>query len=387
MVSMNVAVWTSPPDVPVTVIVLVPAAALAAAVTVIDCEPPAAIVGVAGLADTPAGSPLTVIPTPELNPFTPLTDTKVDPPAPPAVTLTVVGFTINVKSAGGGAAATVNVNVAVCTSAPDVPVTVIVLDPAAALAAAVTVSACEPPAAIVGAAGLTDTPAGSPLTEIPTPAPNPFTPPTDTVVEPVAPPAVTPTVVGLTANVKSGGGTAVTLTATVALCTRTPDVPVIVTVLELVAAVAAAVSVITCIAPGVIITDDGLAVTPAGNPVIVTAINALYPFTAPDVSVTCCVDPPAVSATVPGVAVNVKSSSSAALEPHPPTVRTRQLIASSQQPSPQLTLFSKPRAKVSMRLLPIPKGTRSLAIDGGFSETNSPHRTIPVSPADPKHHK
>jgi hypothetical protein len=141
MVSMNVAVWTSPPDVPVTVIVLVPAAALAAAVTVIDCEPPAAIVGVAGLADTPAGSPLTVIPTPELNPFTPLTDTKVDPPAPPAVTLTVVGFTINVKSAGGGAAATVNVNVAVCTSAPDVPVTVIVLDPAAALAAAVTVSA------------------------------------------------------------------------------------------------------------------------------------------------------------------------------------------------------------------------------------------------------
>jgi hypothetical protein len=61
---------------------------------------------------------------------------------------------------------------------------------------------------------------------------------------------------------------------------------VTVTVPELVVAVAAAVSVITCVAPGVMITEAGLAVTPAGNPVTVTAISALYPFTEPDVTVT-----------------------------------------------------------------------------------------------------
>jgi hypothetical protein len=259
-----------------------------------------------------------------------------------------------VKSAGAAAAATFSVNVAVCTSVPDVPVTVITLGPAAALAAADSVIACDPPAAIVGVAGLTDTPAGKPLTAIPTPALNPFTPPTETVVAPTAPPAVTFTADGFTASVKSCGGNVVTLTATVALCTRTPEVPVTVTVPELVAALADAVSVITCVAPGVMITDAGLAVTPAGNPATVTAISALYPSTTPDATVICVV-PPAVSATLAGVAVNVKSSSIATLDPHPPIASNRQLIASSQQPSRQLNLFSKPSAEESMRLLPVPK--------------------------------
>ena len=100
---------------------------------------------------------------------------------------------------------------------PDVPFTVIVLVPATALAAALNVSVCGVPGITVGVAGPTVTPAGTPVTAIPTPALNPFTPLTDTAVDPLAPPAVTFTVVGFTASVKSGGGTAVTLTATVAL--------------------------------------------------------------------------------------------------------------------------------------------------------------------------
>jgi hypothetical protein len=121
---------------------------------------------------------------------------------------------------------------------------------------------------------------------------------------------------------------------------------VIVTIPEFVAAVAAAASVIVCDAPGVIITDAGLAVTPAGKPEIVTVIIALSPFTAVDVTVTCCVDPPAVSATLAGAADTVKSSTTLAVEPHPPTVNARQLSANSQPLNrtirPQ-NLFSKAR--------------------------------------------
>ena len=350
--NVNVAECTSAPEVPVTVMVLDPATALAAAVTVSVCGVPGVIVGVDGLTETPAGSPLTTIPTPALNPFTPLNDTAVDPVAPPAVTFTVVGFSVSEKSCTA-AAAIVSVNVAVCNSPPEVPVTVIVLDPAFALAAAVNVIACDPPAAIVGVAGLAVTPAGRPLTAIPTPALNPFTAPTETVVAPVAPPAVALTVPGLTVSVKSGGGTAVTLTATVALCTRDPDVPVIVTIPELVGADAAAVNLIVCVAPGVIITDDGLAVTPAGSPAVVTAISALYPFTAVVVTMTCCVDPFAVSATLAGAVANVKSSSNATLDPHPPAVSAKKLSTNARHPNRQPNFFPNPRVKEIMRLPPI----------------------------------
>jgi hypothetical protein len=48
----------------------------------------------------------------------------------------------------------------------------------------------------------------------------------------------------------------------------------------------------------------------------------------------------------------VKSSSIATLDPHPPIVSNRQLIASSQLPTRQLILFSKPSAEESILLLP-----------------------------------
>ena len=97
-----------------------------------------------------------------------------------------------------------------------------------------------------------------------------------------------------------------------------------VTVPELVAAVAAAVSVIVSVAPGVITTDAGFAVTPAGNPAIEIAISPLYPFTALDVTVICCVAPPAVSATLAGATDTVKSSTTAVFDPHPLTINTTQ---------------------------------------------------------------
>ena len=134
----------------------------------------------------------------------------------------------------------------------------------------------------------------------------------------------------------------------------------IVTVAELVVAVAAAVSVIVAIAPGAIITDAGLAVTPAGNPEIASAICVLYPFTAVDVTVICCVAPPAVSATLAGVAATVKSPTIFALEPHPPNINIMQPNitkpgAHHQRPTAAQLLFHLsliPRAKKSIRFLP-----------------------------------
>jgi hypothetical protein len=135
---------------------------------------------------------------------------------------------------------------------------------------------------------------------------------------------------------------------------------VIVTVPELVVAVAAAVSVIVAIAPGAIITDAGLAVTPAGNPEIASAICVLYPFTAVDVTVICCVAPPAVSATLAGVTATAKSPTIFALDPHPPNINRMQPNitkpgAHHQRPTaaqPLFQLSSIARVVTSIRLPP-----------------------------------
>lgn len=125
-----------------------------------------------------------------------------------------------------------------------------------------------------------------------------------------------------------------------------------VTVPELVAAVAAAVSVIVSVAPGIIIADAGFAVTPAGNPAIVIAICALTPFTAVDVTVICCVAPPAVNATLAGATDSVKSCTTVALEPQP-AVSARQLSASNHQPHRKLHPLATASVENGMRLLPV----------------------------------
>ena len=154
-----------------------------------------------------------------------------------------------------------------------------------------------------------------------------------------------------------------------------------VTVPELVAAVAAAVSVIVSVAPGVITTDAGFAVTPAGNPAIEIAISASYPFTAVDVTVICCVAPPAVSATLAGATASVKSSSTTTSEPQPPAINATQPNIRHPSQNNRRPLAANPafhplptaRVEKIMRLLPVLEvKIHSPAIDGERSEINSP---------------
>ncbi len=207
-------------------------------------------------------------------------------------------------------------NVAVCVNVPLVPVTVIVLLPTAAPAAAVSVTLCGVPGVTVAVEGTAVTPAGNPLSFTLTPALNPFTPVTDTLVDAPAPPAVTFTVVGLTPSEKSCASAA-TETMNVAAWLSVPEVPVTVTVPELAAALAAAVSVIVCGVPGITLTVAGAAVTPAGKPLSATATAELNPFSAVTVTVTVCPAAPPVNATVAGAAAIEKSGTNAVFELHP----------------------------------------------------------------------
>jgi hypothetical protein len=78
-------------------------------------------------------------------------------------------------------------------------------------------------------------------------------------------------------------------------------------VLVLAKAVAVAVRVIVCDAPGATLNDAGAAVTPAGIPERATATGELKPLMAVTVTVICWVAPPAVKAIVAGVADREKS--------------------------------------------------------------------------------
>jgi hypothetical protein len=126
--------------------------------------------------------------------------------------------------------------------------------------------------------------------------------------EPVAPATIVSDV-GETVNEKSGGGGggAETVNATVAEWLRAPDVPVTVTVALRAAAVEAAVSVTFCAVPGTSVGVTGLAVTPAGSPVMVTATVPLKEFNA--VAKTLTFEPvaPATIASEVGDTVSEKS--------------------------------------------------------------------------------
>jgi hypothetical protein len=173
------------------VIVLLLAAALAAAVSVTLCGVPGVIVDDAGAAVTPDGNPLSTILTPALNPLIAVTEIAVPAPAAPPVMLTVAGLTPSEKSAG--AAVTLNAKLAVCVSAPETPVTVTVLELAAALAADVSVNVPAAPVVILNDAGDAVTPAGNPDSVTVTVELNPLIAVTVTVTGCVAPPAVSAT--------------------------------------------------------------------------------------------------------------------------------------------------------------------------------------------------
>ncbi len=99
IVSITVAVWLSVPDVPVSVIVAVPAAAEDPAVSVKVWAAPGVRVKVDGLAVTPAGSPLRETLTLPENPLSAVAVTEMACPVAPAVRLRVDGEAVRLKSA------------------------------------------------------------------------------------------------------------------------------------------------------------------------------------------------------------------------------------------------------------------------------------------------
>jgi len=158
MVSAMVVLLVSAPDVPVIVTLVVAAAAVLAAVKV------TALVraGVIALkvAVTPAGNAEAASAAVLLKPFRALIATVLTPLAP-ALKLTLAGVAESVKLAGG---ATVMAIAAVLVVVPDVPVTVTMEAPGAALAAAFSVSVVVR-AAVAAGLNVAVTPAGKPVAE------------------------------------------------------------------------------------------------------------------------------------------------------------------------------------------------------------------------------
>ena len=99
IVSAIVAVWVRAPDVPLSVIVVVPAAVEDPAVSVRVWAAPGVRVKVDGLAVTPAGSPLRETLTLPVNPLSAVAVTETVCPAAPTVRLRVDGEAARLKSA------------------------------------------------------------------------------------------------------------------------------------------------------------------------------------------------------------------------------------------------------------------------------------------------
>jgi hypothetical protein len=211
-----------------------------------------------------------------------------------------------------GAAATVTEMVAVWLSEPDVPTKLtttgeLVLG---AVGAAVSVITSGVPGCRDGVEGLAVTPAGRPLIAILIDPLKAFNAELFSVTCALEP-AVRATVPGAAVSVKSGlltTGAPETLRVRIALCVREPDVPTKVTVAgeAVLVAFAAAANVIVCGVPGCRDRVAGLAVTPAGSPLIATLIVPLKLFSAELVSVTCVLAP-AASVALVGDTANVKS--------------------------------------------------------------------------------
>jgi hypothetical protein len=117
---------------------------------------------------------------------------------------------------------------------------------------------------------------------------------------------------GVSVSVKSaaaggGAGGAMTVNASEAVCVSEPEVPVNVTVPDPAAAPDAAVSVIVVAAPGVSVSVEGCATTPAGKPVIVIGTFAAKPFCAVASRDTDAGVPLAMSVVEAGVTLSEKS--------------------------------------------------------------------------------
>jgi hypothetical protein len=226
MVRATFAEWLSVPEVLVKVSVAFPAAVEEAAVRVTCCAVPGVRVSIAGLAVTPAGSPLSVTATRLEKPLTALAVTEIGTPVAPAVRLNDAGAAVRVKSPAGAALAMVRVTLAEWLRLPDVPDKVRVALPAAAVEAAVIVTFWAVPGVRVNAAGVAVTPAGRPVRVTATVPENPLTALAITLIGTPAAPAVRLRDAWDAVSVKSGpAATARMVRATCAEWLKEPDVP------------------------------------------------------------------------------------------------------------------------------------------------------------------
>jgi hypothetical protein len=141
------------------------------------------------------------------------------------------------------------------------------------------------------------------------------------------PPPTSEILAGVAVRLKfPAGGGAEMVAPTVAEWLRAPEVPVNVTIALPAAALAEAVTVTVCAAPGVKLSVAGSAVTPFGSPAIATFTIPLKPLAATAFTLICCPPPPGTSETLAGVAARAKSpAAGAGMEPPPQDVsRIRQ---------------------------------------------------------------
>jgi hypothetical protein len=159
-----------------------------------------------GEAVTPAGSPVKATLTEPVKEFSAVARTLSWEPVWPAVRFSEVGDAVREKSGVGGGSATVVVTETECVNVPEVPVSVILTEPAAAVEAAVKVTFCAAPGVRLRDAGEAVTPAGSPEKATLTEPVNEFTAVARTLTwEPVWP-AVRFSEAGEAASEKSGAG-------------------------------------------------------------------------------------------------------------------------------------------------------------------------------------
>jgi hypothetical protein len=149
------------------------------------------------------------------------------------------------------------------------------------------------------------------------------------------------------------------------------------------AAVASAVRVVLCAVPGVRLNEAGLAVTPAGRPVIATATVPLKEFAAVAVTLTEAPAPPPVSESDVGERVREKSGGGAAETvsatpavwlnvPEVPVNVAVELPAVAVLPAVRVTVFATPGDRVSVAGLAVtPVGSPDMATV-----------TIPLNPLD-----
>ena len=210
---------------------------------------------------------------------------------------------------------------------PEVPVNCTVAVALAADEDAAKLMGCDAPASSVSDEGVAVTPAGRPLMVMATVPVKPLMAVTESVTDCALPPAVRLTLEPVVLREKSGGGAvmAFTLSAMEVEWLRLPEVPVNCTVALPLAADEDAVKLMDCDAPAASVNDEGVAVTPAGRPLMAMAMVPVKPLMAVTESVTDCALPPALRLTAEPVVLREKSGLRPAMEvwPQPTLHRAR----------------------------------------------------------------